>query len=518
MKHLWFTICMLLAGIMGPAQAAEKFLFIPLDNRPVSLSYTADSFRRAGYDVVTPPAELVASDTNTGNPEGLAKWLEQEAAGASGAVVSGDALLYGGLVNSRTHHLPEKTLEQRAHQLLAFKKKHPDVPLYAFSTIMRSPRWSGAPVEPAYYSQYGPQLFRWGQLRDKQELGVLKKKESRELADLEQALPEEVRKDLLDRRAKNRRMLVTLAEGLKSGALDYFLIGRDDSAAYSEAHRDARHFMKEVKDVPSYKLRSFAGADELGMVLLNRAVNKARGRTPLVYSYYPEGTGKATVPSYEDNTVEHSYREHVLAAGAYPAQFDKRADLVLALHTPVDGVTYGADGSENGSTLAPEQERFLHRTEQYLSAGKNVGMADVAFGNGGSNALVKALLDRGDAYKLGSYAGWNTASNSLGYALGQGLLRPTLPDGDREALLSVRYLDDWAYQSNVRQQVRKELIWANQWPDGKLDEAQTKQAEEFITDRMQKTAIPYMGKERVKQFAFRLPWKRTFEVEVKKIM
>lgn len=516
MKHLLFTICALLASVMGAAQAAEKILFVPLDNRPVSLSYTVDSFRRAGYDVVTPPAEYIASNTNTGDPDGLAEWLDREAPGASGAVVSGDALLYGGLVNSRTHHLSEKTLEQRASRLLAFKKKHPDVPLYAFSTIMRSPRWSGAPVEPAYYSQYGPQLFRWGQLRDKQELGLLKKKEARELEGLEQALPEAVRQDLLKRRAKNRAMLVILADGLKTGALDYFLIGRDDSAAYSEAHRDARHFMETVQDVPSYKLRSFAGADELGMVLLNRAVNKVRGKTPLVYGYYPEGKGKVTVPSYEDNTVEHSYREHVLAAGAYPAQFDKRADLVLGLHTPVDGVTYGANELENGYTLGPEQERFLQRTEQYLAAGKNVGLADIAFGNGGSNALVKALFDRGDAYRLGSYAGWNTASNSLGYALGQGLLRPQLSDADREHLLTVRYLDDWAYQSDVRQQVRKELIWANQWPDGKLDEVQTKQAEQFITEKMKEKMTPCLGGKRVGQYEFRLPWKRTFEVEVKK--
>ncbi len=500
---------------MGTAQAAEKILFVPLDNRPVSLSYTVDTFRRAGYDVVTPPAELIASDTNSGNPEGLLSWLNQEAPGASGAVVSGDAMIYGGLVTSRTHALPAETLEQRTEALLSFKKKHPDVPLYAFSTIMRSPRWSGAPVEPAYYSQYGPQLFRWGQLRDKQELGLLKKKDRKELADLEQVLPKDIRQDLLNRRAKNRTVLVQLADGLKDGALDYFLIGRDDSAPYSEAHRDARHFMAAVQDVPAYKLRSFAGADELGMVLLNRAVNKAQGRTPLVYGYYPEGKGKETVPSYEDNTVGHSYREHVLAAGAYPAQFDKRADLLLALHTPVDGITHGANESQNGYTLDPEQERFLKRTETYLAAGRNVGMADMAFSNGGSNALVKALFDRGDAYRLGSYAGWNTASNSLGYALGQGLLRPNLAGTDREQLLTVRYLDDWAYQSDVRQQVRKDLIWANQWPDGKLDGAQLKQVETFITEKMQAKPAPYMGQERVGQYGFRLPWKRSFEVEVK---
>lgn len=512
--QLFVTIGAFVFGLALTASAGEKILFVPLDNRPVCLDYTVDSFRKAEYEVVTPPKEFIASNTNQGNPEELLAFLDQEAPGASGAVVSGDAVIYGGLVNSRTHELPQETLQKRADALLSFKKKHPDVPLYAFSTIMRSPRWSGAPVEPAYYSQYGPQIFRWGELRDKAELGLLKKKEHRELAELEAALPEDVRADVLSRREKNGRVLVHLAEGLKQGTLDYFLIGRDDSAPYSEAHRDARHFMEAVKDVPAYKLRSFAGADELGMVLLNRAVNRARGRTPLVYGFYTEGVGEKTVPSYEDNTIRHSYREHVLAAGAYPAQFDKRADLVLGLFTPVDGVTYGADGPQNSNTLKPEQQQFLAKTEHYLADGKNVGIADVAFGNGGSNGLVKALFDRKDAYRLGSYAGWNTASNSLGYALGQGLLREKLTDKDREILLNTRYLDDWAYQSNVRQQVRKDLIWANQWPDGKLDGDQLKQAEQFITNGMLKTVGPVMGNDAVKEYKFRLPWKRTFEVEV----
>ena len=51
-----------LLSLPGAVSAGEKLVFVPLDNRPVSLAYTADSFRKAGYQVVTPPAELLASD------------------------------------------------------------------------------------------------------------------------------------------------------------------------------------------------------------------------------------------------------------------------------------------------------------------------------------------------------------------------------------------------------------------------------------------------------------------------
>lgn len=513
----------MLAALAGCTPAAgEKLLFVPLDNRPVSLAYTVDSFRKAGVQVETPPLALLSSDRQNGDPEKLFQWLDFHASGADGAVVATDSLIYGGLVPSRTHELPESTLAERAKALLAFKAKHPGVPLYGFATIMRSPKWSSAPAEPAYYAQYGPQLFRWGELRDRDRLGLLKKKEKKELAWLQVQLPENIRQDLLDRRRKNLEVLRLLAEGLGQGSLDYLLLGRDDSAPYSEAHRDAAVLLESVDKTWGYKLRSFSGADELGMTLLNRALNKARGITPLVYAYYNEGKGPETVASYEDSPIRTSYRQHVLAAGAYPAQFDRRADLVLGIYTPVTGVTVGADTASNINTLDGPGRRFLKRTREYVLQGANTGVADIAFGNGGSNALVQGLFtgykdELGPlGYQLGSYAGWNTASNSLGYALGQGLLRPYLNDADRQELLTTRYLDDWAYQSRARQQVRQELVWPQKWTDGRLTDDQTKQAEKLVTEKMKTTGEPVLGK-RVEQYEYRLPWHRTFEVEVKKV-
>ena len=472
-------------GICAPA-AAEKILFIPLDNRPVSLAYTADSFRKAGVQVVTPPESLLASDRQSGDPEKLACWLDQEARGAQGAVVSVDSYIYGGLVPSRTHELDSAVLARRAGDLLAFQSRHPGVPLYAFATVMRSPRWSSAPAEPAYYAQYGPQIFRWGQLRDRQRLGKLTRKEKKELAQVEKELPLDIRRDVLERRKKNLFVLKGLTRGLERGKLDYLLIGRDDSAPYSEAHRDAEDLAAFADPAFRHKFRSFSGADELGMVLLNRAMNKARGETPLVYAWYNGGAGPATVPSYEDGPIRRSFREHVLA---------------------------------NGTELDEMGRQFLATARQYVEKGRNVGIADVAFGNGGSRALVETLLRKeGDreplGYRLGSYAGWNTSGNSLGYALGQGMLRPYLSDRDRQDLLTVRYLDDWLYQRRVRQEVRQQLIWPNQWPDGKLTDDQTARAETMITEKMEKEGTPLLGK-RPEQYRYRLPWHRTFEVAVK---
>ena len=45
-----------------------------------------------------------------------------------------------------------------------------------------------------------------------------------------------------------------------------------------------------------------------------------------------------------------------------------------------------------------------------------------------------------------SDGGWNTAGNTLGFALGQGFSVKKYADtADLQSLLEIRYLDDWAY-------------------------------------------------------------------------
>ena len=127
---------------------AERFLFIPLDNRPVTRDYTVDTFHLAGHEIITPPETLLASNQSRGDAAALENFLDQEARGLDGAVVSLDSLIYGGLVTSRTHEFSDKELEERLGPVLHFKENHPGVPLYGFVTVMRSPKYSSAPHDP----------------------------------------------------------------------------------------------------------------------------------------------------------------------------------------------------------------------------------------------------------------------------------------------------------------------------------------------------------------------------------
>ena len=149
-KLLSFICCILFLTLLNTAGAAGRgtILFVPLDNRPVCLEYSVNCMQAAGWNVETPPEEYIASNHRSGNPDKLYEWLAERAPLANAVIVSSDAMLYGGLVDSRTHHISHDVLKERAERLVSLKDLGGDPLVYVFTTIMRSPRASAAPVEP----------------------------------------------------------------------------------------------------------------------------------------------------------------------------------------------------------------------------------------------------------------------------------------------------------------------------------------------------------------------------------
>lgn len=515
MKRLLLMFLMAVMLYSLPAAAAEKgtILYIPMDNRPVCLDYSVQTMREAGWDVKVPPREYIASADKNGDPEKMFAWLQENMPESLAVVASSDALLYGGLVGSRTHEIPLEVIKERAQMLLDLKKNYGNKLVYVFTTIMRSPKMSSAPVEPEYYAQWGSQIFRLGALEDKLEAKEITRKEVKELAELRLAIPREILEDMYSRRHNNIKATELLMHGVESGDFDYMLVGRDDTATYSQAHREARDLDILVNELPKERIRFFAGADQLGLLLLSRASTRLQYHLPFVNTVYAPGTAGSTIPSYEDDTVAVSAKHHIYAAGAIPVAANKAAELTLALNTPSNGITLEASNAANNYTVTPETEKFTKRLHRLLDEGRNVAVADIKYGNGADNALVSTLFKNGDAYRLTAYSGWNTAGNSLGFALAQGLLSDMYRSGAKDELLNIRYLDDWAYQSNVRVRVYQELIWPNHWPNSGLNPEQVKVAEERITSDIYEVAEPVMGTV-VQRYRFTLPWQRMFEVYV----
>ena len=534
---LLLCLAVFLAAFSGIAAAKKKeapkdkgtIVFIPHDNRPISDVETADTIRQLGYKVVVPPDELLGSNSNLGNSDKLWQWLEDNTTvphkkdkkppykplpGIKAVVLSGDAMIYGSLVGSRKHHFTQQKLLERVKKFQEFKDSHPKVPMYVFSSIMRTPRTGEASgsEEPGYYFSYGTDIFRYTALKDKEEVEGLTKREKKEMKFLTEFLPQEAIDDWMSRRSKNLAVNKAMIDLAKAGTFSYFCLGRDDNAPYSQTHRESRWLNDYGRELGKMRFNNMAGIDEFGMLLLTRAVNDLEAVMPFVYVRYNMGEGARVVPSYSDEAIDKTIRSHVTMAGGVYVTTPARADLVLLVNTNPNGETYEANDAGNTEKSRFSTRYFMNMLEEELAEGRPVGIADIAYANGSDNALMAALRDKDLLFRLQAYSGWNTPTNSTGFVLGQGMLVPRMSDESRKRLLYTRYLDDWGYQANVRQNLSATLgYFKGQGSGGNLNEKRA-QTEASATLRMQTFAGWNLPKfVDVKQIKVTMPWNRLFE-------
>ena len=423
----------------------EKVLYIPHDSRPIVNKQTIEVLEKAGWVVVSPPLELLGNRENLGDPDLLWDWLNQNAKkDITAAVISSDSLLYGSLVGSRKHEYGGDEILARADLFAEFRKKHKKIPLYVFGSVMRTPRTGLASgyEEPDYYRYYGTNIFRLTELMDKQELEGLTPREIKEFNFLQRLIPQKALEDWMGRREKNFDANKKLIDYARNKTFDYLLLGRDDNAPFSQTHNEGRKLVEYGRGLGNDKYLTTAGIDEIGLVLLARAVNKQANTSPKVFVKYNWGQGGQTIPSYSDETLDNSIHSAIQAAGATLINDDSRADFILAVNTNPDGVTFEADSAINDGKVREGTKFFVDTVEDYVDNGKKVIVADVAFANGSDNALMNQFRRRGLLFKIQAYSGWNTPTNSSGFALGTGILSSRMKDNAVDELLLHRYLEE----------------------------------------------------------------------------
>ena len=496
----------------------EKILYIPHDNRPIVTKQTAEVLEKAGIQIVMPPDELLGNRDNSGDPDLLWDWLNKNAKkDLTAAVISSDALLYGSLIGSRKHEFDGDEILARADLFADFRRKHKKLPLYVFGSIMRTPRsgLASGHEEPDYYRYYGANIFRLTELMDKQELEGLTPREIKEFNFLQRLIPERAIEDWMGRREKNFAANKKLIDCASKKVFDFLLLGRDDNAPYSQTHNEGRKLAEYGNKLGKDRFLTAAGIDEVGLVLLTRAVNLRAKTSPKIFVKYNWGRGAQTIPAYSDETIDASIRSAIVATGATFTDDERGADFVLAVNTNPDGATFEADTVLNDGKSREGTKFFAETVQDYLSAGRKVIVADIAFSNGADNALMDQLNQRGVLFKLTAYGGWNTATNSANFALSTGLLTPRMNDNRVNELLLRRYLDDWAYQSNVRKMAQAQLDWID--GDGRYEALDDKRdvvadnVADLLKDFAQRNLPAFKGNQNLR---VRFPWNRMFEAEI----
>lgn len=487
----------------------KKIVFLPLDERPCNRFAERMSEGNGEFRLVLPPREAMGDKKIPSDCEALAAFLVAECRDADALVISLDQLLYGGIVPSRLHRLGRETVARRLAHIPELVRENNHLRIYAYQLVMRCPSYSSSDEEPDYYERCGREIFLTGRLEHERLIEAVTEEEyRRRRAELDRVTGADL-DDFLLRRRKNLDMVLEAAR--MSRLFDLFVVPQDDSAPLGYTALDRERLFCEVSKMGVPQPLNYPGADEVGSVLLARAVNDMKGVRPSVRVKYACEAGKGTVPLYEDRPLAETVLSQIKAAGCVPARGE--ADITLFVNVTEGGMK---DIGERTATH-PRSVAMADEIAAEIERGGVAAVADVAYCNGGDAGFVRAIADRTSLFRLASYAGWNTSSNSLGTAIAQAVM--CLHYGRNEAhdlFLAERFYEDVGYCGYVRGHVCETVLPAlgldyfhADGREGMAAAAVKKELEAYIGELLPEVAREY-ELERCT-----LPWRRMFEAEIR---
>ena len=490
-------------------------VYLPADDRPCNLLYPRRLARSAGYELKVPRREALGHKKKSADIEELKKWILDRIPDVDFLIASIDLILYGGMIPARIHEIPLPILKKRIELLRKIARSQDDFPIYAHSLILRESEVNSSEEEPDYWAEFGKDIVNYFSLKVKKEEKGLSSKERDRFLKLSDRVPNQHLKDYRERRDVNFELNRTAIDLVKEGVIDFLLLGRDDTSRYSLASREEtelRNYLNE-KGV-SENCRIFPGADQFGSLLLARhhSVNR---ENPLSMSVLYSSTGGKTVtPPYEDRPLGETVRAHLSAVGAETTASPEDADAVLAVNSPPIGDYKPVDSPEQNHKPAEydlnrELNFFLNSIERAKQlAQTQIGLADITFPNGSDIELMEGLSSRSLLKSIIAYAGWNTASNSLGTVISWLVLSAESPN-----FRFIRLMDDWGYQAICRQKVGEN--WGANFGEEFTNfdkEESRKKAEKQIRSCLGDFMENWLEEKR--SFGVSLPWERLFEVEI----
>ena len=434
-----------------------KIAFLPIDNRPVC--YTLAKYIAQideSIEFFLPPRECLGDLTKTADIENLISWLENLPK-VDSLILSLDTLVYGGLIPSRRS---TETLEELEERLARIKPLLRNKKVYAFSSIMRISNNNYNEEEKEYWSKFGKKIFEYSFSG-----GVNK-------ADI----PDEILDDYLATRKRNFEVNKIYLAWQKEGLFDTLIFSKDDCA-------EKGFNVEEAKELEKLGGKTKTGADEIPLSLLARSIDKKIK----VFPEFLEPDCKNLISNYEDVSIEKSVLGQLELAGFEVSSSDE-ADIVLI----VNNFRNKQGELVMGWTTEPFDGKLVLPNKPFA-------VADVRFANGADNAFVEQLLEKIDLENFYGYAGWNTSANTLGSLLCAMKVKWQAKQYNPQAFAKlelVRFLDDWAYQANVRAQIEKPID---------------------IRNLMQpyETRLNNVLKLAPSKLDFTYPWKRKFEIEVR---
>lgn len=474
--------------------------FIPIDNRPVCYTLPEQICAiDSDINLFMPKREFLGSLTKYADVEAIFDWLKKLPQ-MDAIVMCLDTVAYGGLIPSRRCSDTFEKIKTRVENLKKILENK-KAKIYAFSSIMRISNNNVNEEEKEYWSKWGKKIFEYSYQTHK--LGTE--------SCITNVIPSEILDDYIATRKRNFEINKLYLEYQKQGLFNTLVFSKDDCAEYGFNVQEAKALEKLGGFVKT-------GADEIPLTLLARAIMKKLkpvseketsrvGKTQCSPRDKCQETGikiapiflvpecKDLISNYEDVSIEKSVKGQIELAGCSVCEPDD-ADILLYVNNFED--------HQGEIVMKVPTQTF---SGKWQKPSKPYMVADVRFANGADNAFVKQLFEVGFDENFLGYSAWNTSANSLGSLIcgaivfkGAKMQNNVGKDfyfgRDFLKLQTVRLLDDWAYQANVRQQLTS--------PDEKLVKELMKPYEEKVFEVL---GVNY-------DTSYKFPWNRLFEVEV----
>ena len=443
-----------------------KIVFIPIDNRPVCYQMPkmiADINR--SIELHLPPKELLGGLKEYANVKGLFEWLNSNINNADAVILSLDTIAYGGLIPSRRSTDTFDEIKNRVETLIGILKKS-EVKTYAFSSVMRISNNNVNEEEKEYWNKYGEKIFKYSYETDKFGTAVTD-------------VPKGIIDDYLKTRKRNFEINKLYLKYKQDGIFDTLIFSKDDCAEYGLN-------VKEARELESMGGFTKTGADEIPLTLLARSIDSEIKVHPI----FMEQGEKHLISNYEDVSVEKSVLGQLELAGCKITS-EKDADILLYVNN---------FKNHQGEIVMKRQTELFNGI--WEKPNKPYAVADVRQANGADNNFISKLFDTDLGENFFGYAGWNTTANTLGSIICamkfvySAKKENSFSSEAFKKLEAVRFLDDWAYQANVRQELKS--------LDISIIKVKMKKYENIVKNKL--------GTEFEAKYSY--PWNRLFEVEV----
>lgn len=443
-----------------------KLAFVPIDNRPVC--YTLPKLLAEideSIEFYIPDRKYLGGLKQEADIDHLFEWLITLPK-LDAIILSLDTLAYGGLIPSR--RCPE-TFEQIKERIETLKEilEGKDAKIYAFSSIMRISNNNYNEEEKEYWSKWGKKIFAYSYHTH----------EGNRESCITNLIPSEILDDYIETRRRNFEINKIYLQWQKEGLFETLIFSKDDCAEYGFNVQEAQVLEK----MGAY---TKTGADEIPLSLLSRAIQGEMKICPK----FLEPESKNLISNYEDVSIEKSVLGQIELAGCKITD-EENSDIILYINNFKNnqGEIVMKVGTESFSKI------FTTPNKPYM-------IADVRFANGADNNFVKELFkNKINDENFYGFSAWNTSANSLGSLICGAKIKFFAKKYNEKAfkkLQITRFLDDWAYQANVRQQLEKPSI---------------KKTTELMKD-FEKTLEKVLNTNIAVNYKF--PWERLFEVEV----